>query len=61
MKDQRKINIEARGCRVNIKQRGANKKATNVKRGGEELRIRKPQNVIRFMKSVWKIHEVARG
>jgi hypothetical protein len=48
MKDQRKINIEARGCRVNIKQKGTNKKATIVKRGGKELRIQKSQNVIRI-------------
>ena len=61
MKNQRIINVEPRGCHVNIKQRGTNKKAKNVKRGGEELRIQKPQSAKRSMKSVWKIHEVARG
>ena len=35
-----------------------NKKVKNAKRGGEEA---KTIECGKFMKSVWKIHEVARG
>ena len=38
-----------------------NNKAKNVKRGGEKLRIQKPQSANFFMKFVCKIFEVARG
>jgi hypothetical protein len=33
----------------------------NEEARNEKLRIRKPQSVKRFMKSIWKSHEVARG
>jgi hypothetical protein len=35
-----------------------NKKAKNVKWGGKNLRIRKPQSTKRFKKLVWKIHGI---
>jgi hypothetical protein len=47
MKDQRKINIKARGSHVNTnKEKPLNiEKAKDVKRGGEKLRIQKGFNV----------------
>lgn len=38
-----------------------NYEAKNVKWGGEKLRIQKHQSTKRFMKLIWKIHEVAKG
>ena len=37
-----------------------NEKAKDVKRGGGDVRIQKPRSGKRFVKLVWKIHEVAR-
>ena len=39
----------------------SNEKTKNVKQGGGKLGIQKPHSATRFMKLVWKIHEVARG
>ena len=39
----------------------SNKKAKYARRGGEKLRMQKPWSAKRFMKLMWKIHEVARG
>jgi hypothetical protein len=66
MKDQRKSDVKDRGFKVNIVQEEPlnNKRAKNVKQGGEKFRSWVYKNH-RMRKDLWnmvlKIHEVARG
>ena len=62
MKDQRKIDVEARDFQVNTKQISTNgqredKECETRRQVVEKFIIQKPQGVKRFMKLVWKIHE----